>query len=244
MISIILVAASTYSVLNILSGEKGVLYRIPFLSEINPYNTELMHFLQVILVIFAGFLMVHADTTPLYIGLEIMASLNILNQVMICAEKDVEKLKNILKFLARRHYDIVKNINACNDAINIMSFTYLLTTAVILPLVFTFIRINSGYLIGYLIIVIVWGELLLLCLFGEFIKIKTEILSETLYMTNWYDLNQDDKKIFLLILGMMQRSSGFKAAGMYNINMLTFIQVLWFFERIISIIFIKIIYLY
>ncbi|XP_059616104.1 odorant receptor 33b-like [Phlebotomus argentipes] len=69
-------------------------------------------------------------------------------------------------------------------------------------------------------------QILLLCLFGELLKMKTERLSEILYLTNWYELHAKDQKAFLLVLAMSQKDFGLRAAGMYDVNLNAFVQIM------------------
>ncbi|XP_055691283.1 uncharacterized protein LOC129794552 [Lutzomyia longipalpis] len=78
---------------------------------------------------------------------------------------------------------------------------------------------------NYLMIICGGGLALPLCVLGEFIRVKTDKLSDTFYLTNWYDLSLKDQKTFLIVLGMVQREYGLKAAGMYDVNLYTFVQI-------------------
>ncbi|XP_055685253.1 odorant receptor 13a-like [Lutzomyia longipalpis] len=83
---------------------------------------------------------------------------------------------------------------------------------------------NSGDVLNYMVLVTGTMLSLHICILGEFIRLKSENLSDTLYQTNWYELSLKDQKIFLTTLGMTQRVYGLKAAGMYDVNLYTFIE--------------------
>uniref|UniRef100_A0A3F2ZDE1 Odorant receptor n=1 Tax=Lutzomyia longipalpis TaxID=7200 RepID=A0A3F2ZDE1_LUTLO len=223
---IILVSFCALSyILSLFADGDGILYWYQFLVSSNLVYVPLAPVMQAILLGCPCCTSLYIDLCILFIGLEIMAALNILNQMIIAEEMSIEKSCNFLKIIAKRHCEVVTIINEFNSYTSILFLMHFATTTPVLLLSFTSIQLNTNDFLGYLIIAFAWGELLLLCLFGEFIKIKTEILSQTLYLTNWYDMSVKDQKTYLLILRMMQRTSGLKAAGMYDINMNTFVQL-------------------
>uniref|UniRef100_A0A7G3AK58 Odorant receptor n=1 Tax=Lutzomyia longipalpis TaxID=7200 RepID=A0A7G3AK58_LUTLO len=213
-------------VINALMGDEGVIFRCPFISLDYQYYLEVMHLLQLILIMFAILSTVYADSSLIFLGLHIMAALDILNEYITLHKNRMEVNKNFIENVLKRYCDLVDNIDLFNEAISILSFVQFITSTILFLFVFCAVTVDSNNPIGHVIVVCSMIQLFLPCLFGEVVKIKTDRLSETLYMINWYNLSVTDQKSFLILLGVMQKTYGLKAAGMYNITLYTFIQVI------------------
>uniref|UniRef100_A0A3F2ZDI7 Odorant receptor n=1 Tax=Lutzomyia longipalpis TaxID=7200 RepID=A0A3F2ZDI7_LUTLO len=87
-------------------------------------------------------------------------------------------------------------------------------------------RLYPDISIFYIIFITLASQILIYCIFGELIFTETEKILESLYMTKWYDLNREDKRAILLLMMMSSRPFGLKAAGMYNINIILFVQII------------------
>ncbi|XP_059608147.1 odorant receptor 4-like [Phlebotomus argentipes] len=177
----------------------------------NAVPEEVIFVIQMVLITILAVYLITLDLGIIFIGIQIMAALNILNDCMKLIDEKTKEIPNYLKSIIIRHNDIIKNVNLFNEAIQKMAFVQVTN--------------ESDQIAGYLICCIGIGQIFLLCLFGELIKMKTERLSETLYLTNWYELSVKDQKTFLLILAMAQKDFGLKAAGMYDVNLNAFVQI-------------------
>uniref|UniRef100_A0A3F2ZDG7 Odorant receptor n=1 Tax=Lutzomyia longipalpis TaxID=7200 RepID=A0A3F2ZDG7_LUTLO len=87
-------------------------------------------------------------------------------------------------------------------------------------------RLYPDISIFYIIFITLASQILIYCIFGQLIFTETEKISDNLYLTKWYDLNREDKRTLLLMMMMSSRPFGLKAAGMYNINIVLFVQIM------------------
>ncbi|XP_055708826.1 uncharacterized protein LOC129805043 [Phlebotomus papatasi] len=221
----IFVTCFVFGVNNIVKGDAGVLFRFPFISMNFVYYSELMVSLQLICVCISGIITITSDLGIVYIGMEIMSTLDVLHYFILSYKDRTPKKIDFLEVVTRDHSAIIEKINHFNNAIYMLSFTQFVTSTLLCLIAFADISMNSKSPIGYLIALCSMSQLFLPCLFGEFIKIKTERLSISLYFINWYNMNRKDQNNFIVILGLMQRTYGVKAAGMYNVDIYTFIQI-------------------
>uniref|UniRef100_A0A240SY03 Odorant receptor n=1 Tax=Lutzomyia longipalpis TaxID=7200 RepID=A0A240SY03_LUTLO len=208
-----------------LNEEFGLTYDLPIISSENFVWKDTLHVLQGVMYCVSAFAMISLDLGIIFLGLQVIAELNILSDYMKLLNEKIKTDQKFLRKIIKRHCSVVKNLNLLSKIISETTSLQLLLTGVALLFGFTFlIKYTTG--IGNYIIIICGGSLSLpICVLGEFIKLKTENLSETFYQTNWYELSLKDQKTFLIILGMAQREYGLKAAGMYDVNLYTFIQI-------------------
>ncbi|GAB0096978.1 hypothetical protein DMENIID0001_125640 [Sergentomyia squamirostris] len=93
-------------------------------------------------------------------------------------------------------------------------------------LLFVFQSLNTNVLIAFICAMVVVGQIFILCFFGQLLQSSSEVLSSELYMTNWYELEQKDKRNFLLLLMRFQRPARIDTFGFGAISIYTFVQIL------------------
>ncbi|GAB0099562.1 hypothetical protein DMENIID0001_154450 [Sergentomyia squamirostris] len=163
--------------------------------------------------------------TTIFIGLEIMASLDILNDYIKLLNEKIKTNSNFFKTILKRHCKVINQINLLNEAVYEISFIQMIISTLILILIFVFIRKDTTQISAYTTCLCGMTQIFILCIFGEMIKIKSEKLSDAFYEVNWYELSLKDQRTFLIILGMAQRKYGLKAAGMYNVDIYAFVKI-------------------
>uniref|UniRef100_A0A3F2ZDB6 Odorant receptor n=1 Tax=Lutzomyia longipalpis TaxID=7200 RepID=A0A3F2ZDB6_LUTLO len=229
-----------FSVLYVLAGmmtgvyfrynpDYGLMIDLPFISldifQGNFLWREFPYFIQEYFYTSFGVTVIILDLGIIFMGIQVIAELNILTDSMNLLNEKIKTHPMFLHRIIRRHCSLIENINLLNDIIAESSFVQLMLTFATILFGMTFlITYTTGY-VNYIIVCGSGGIGLSICILGEFIRNKTESLSDTLYMTNWYDLSAKDQKIFLIMLGMAQRGYGLKSAGMYDINLYTFVQI-------------------
>ncbi|GAB0097195.1 Odorant receptor [Sergentomyia squamirostris] len=197
-----------------------------FLPEDSMFWNEIPYFFQFIILLFTALCSATVDMTTIFIGLDIMASLDILNEYIRLINEKIKTNQDFLKIILKRHCKVIDKINLLNEAIYQISFIQMIFITLALLLLFVFIREETKQISGYITCLCAMVQIFPLCVFGEMIKIKTEKLSESFYEVNWYELSLKDQKTYLIILGMAQRQYGLKAAGMYTIDIYAFYQIL------------------
>uniref|UniRef100_A0A240SXR5 Odorant receptor n=2 Tax=Lutzomyia longipalpis TaxID=7200 RepID=A0A240SXR5_LUTLO len=88
------------------------------------------------------------------------------------------------------------------------------------------IRLYPFQALFYISFIVLVSQLLIYCIFGQIIFTETEKISENLYLTKWYDMNKGNKQILLIMMMMSSRPFGLKAAGMYELNIVLFVQIM------------------
>uniref|UniRef100_A0A3F2ZEA5 Odorant receptor n=1 Tax=Phlebotomus papatasi TaxID=29031 RepID=A0A3F2ZEA5_PHLPP len=222
---IIMITAFGLSISSTIKGKSGIIIQIPLIPNDIPCSSQIMLFMQLILSEFGAIFIFYLDITIAFFGFEIMAASDILYEYISANKDRIQEDPEFLKILTIRYCQIVDYIKQFNDIVSIANLVQFVTNAFLSLAIFFFVRLYPRHPVGYSTAFIALFELFIPCAFGEFIKIKMERLSTTLYLTNWYDLNLKDQKSFLLVLGMTQREYGLRAAGMYDVNIYTFIKI-------------------
>ncbi|XP_055684411.1 odorant receptor 94b-like [Lutzomyia longipalpis] len=88
------------------------------------------------------------------------------------------------------------------------------------------ISLNPRHELIYFSMSIMGSQVFIYCLFGQFIYSETERISQKFYFTNWYEMNEENRKVILTMMTMATRPFGLKAAGMYEINLILFLKVI------------------
>uniref|UniRef100_A0A3F2ZDE6 Odorant receptor n=1 Tax=Lutzomyia longipalpis TaxID=7200 RepID=A0A3F2ZDE6_LUTLO len=221
----VFVVSTAFPISSMLKGEEGIIFAYPYMPTDFPYSLQLRHLIQWLILYSPSYNLINCDLSIFYVGLQFFGAININDEIIKYWNEDIQAKSALIKTIAKRHCDIIKNIDYFQDVLLWISFTHFVTSTFILLFLFTLIRTNVAVEIAVLVLIFIQAELFLLCLFGEIIQVKMEQLLKTFYLTNWYDLSVKDQKAFLIILGMMQRTYTLRAARLYDINFNSFIQI-------------------
>ncbi|GAB0097198.1 Odorant receptor [Sergentomyia squamirostris] len=204
----------------------GLVMDWSFLPEDSMFWNEIPYLFQFIIIQITGLCSATVDMTTIFIGLDIMASLDILNDYIHLINEKIKNDPDFWRIILKRHCKVIEKINLLNEAVYQISFIQMIVSTLGLLLIFVFIRQEAMQIYGYITCLSAMLQVFPLCVFGEMIKIKTEKLSESFYEVNWYELSLKDQKTYLIILGMAQRQYGLKAAGMYTVDIYAFYKIL------------------
>ncbi|GAB0099591.1 Odorant receptor [Sergentomyia squamirostris] len=196
-----------------------------FLPDNSRLWLEMAYFLQFIGILVTSQSGIIVDMTTVLIGLQLIATLNVLNDYIRLINEKIKPIPNYLKTILEHHCNVVKRMNLLNEAVYEMSFVQIVISTLVLLFIFVLLRKDSSDIFAIISCLGVMSQIFALCAFGEIIKINTEKLSEAFYEVNWYEMSVKDQKTFLIILGMAQRKYGLKAAGMYVVDIYAFIQI-------------------
>lgn len=214
------------STANALTGESRVIFHAPFIPNTYSYYSEIMLLLQFIFPALSIPFIVFNDSGMVFFGFGIIAACDILFDYISLNKEKIQENSNFLKMFIVRYCDVIDNVNQFNDIMSISLLIQFLSSGIIIFGIFFLIRLNPTTPDGYIMASAALIQSFLYCFFGEFITIKMERLATALYSTNWYDLNVKDRKSFLIVLGVTQKDYGMKAAGVYNVNIYTYVQVI------------------
>uniref|UniRef100_A0A3F2ZED1 Odorant receptor n=1 Tax=Phlebotomus papatasi TaxID=29031 RepID=A0A3F2ZED1_PHLPP len=224
--ALVYVTGYSFSIANTINGKSGVIVEIPLIPSDFPYYTQIMLFVQVLYTPFACAYLFYSEISVAFFGFEIMAAADILYDYISANRDRIQEDPDLLKIITIRYCEVMDNIKRFNNIISLPCLIQFTTSAFLSFSIFYIVRLYPRNPVGYTSTLAILFQLFIPCVFGEFIRIKMERLSTTLYLTNWYDLSLKDQKSFLLILGTTQRQYGLKAAGMYDVNIYTFIKII------------------
>uniref|UniRef100_A0A3F2ZEP0 Odorant receptor n=1 Tax=Phlebotomus papatasi TaxID=29031 RepID=A0A3F2ZEP0_PHLPP len=224
--TILILATVIYSIGNVIKGKSGILIQLPLIPINFPYYNQIVLFIQFLICTSMSVYSLNSDISIAFFGFEIMAASDILYDYISTNKDRIQEDPDFLKIITIRYCEVVNNIKRFNDIISLANLVQFVTSAFLSFAIFFFIRLYPKNPVGYIIASCILFQLFIPCLFGEFIKIKMERLSTTLYLTNWPDLNLKDQKSFVIVLGMTQKKYGLRAAGMYDVNIYTFIEIM------------------
>uniref|UniRef100_A0A3F2ZDH7 Odorant receptor n=1 Tax=Lutzomyia longipalpis TaxID=7200 RepID=A0A3F2ZDH7_LUTLO len=221
-------AAAVFSYLYFrLNEDYGLIIDVPFIaSNSSTLSTETLYALQGVMMGVMSNAIISLDLGIIFMGIQVTAELYILIDNIKLMNEKIKTDPNFLRKIIKRHCSVIENVKLLNNIIFEASSVQLIFTFVSLLFGFTFLIKHSMGIGNYMIIICGATLGLPICILGEFINVKTDELSDTLYFCNWYDLNLRDQKIFLVTIGMAQREYKLKALGMYNVNIYIFVQIL------------------
>ncbi|GAB0087209.1 hypothetical protein DMENIID0001_014910 [Sergentomyia squamirostris] len=167
-----------------------------------------------------------ADSAIIFIGLYMVAYVRILNKMIKCVNVTIAECPDLLMRIMRNHVEMIRILDIFNNSVNFMSFIQIImSTLMFLAMLFGLQTYREVFSM-YFMFASVLSQFFLLCLFGELIKSQTEKISWNLYLSDWYDLTRNDKKIIYTMMMMSQKEIGLKAAGMYEVSLMSFVHVL------------------
>uniref|UniRef100_A0A3F2ZEP7 Odorant receptor n=1 Tax=Phlebotomus papatasi TaxID=29031 RepID=A0A3F2ZEP7_PHLPP len=204
----------------------SVLHAIPGIpvkyNESNVYH----HIHQGFILPSLTFLLTPSEYILITIGFYFIAIQNVFHDMII--HLDSSNLKNKKQFLRTIyifHCKILKKFKIFNDIYFYVFTIQAGSSALFIMLLFYIMRIETN-LIFIPFILGIYFQFALLCIFGEIIFSKSEEIFIDLYLTKWYDFDLSDQKVFLMMMRISKYPFGLKAAGMYDINIVMFIQVI------------------
>uniref|UniRef100_A0A7G3AEZ4 Odorant receptor n=1 Tax=Lutzomyia longipalpis TaxID=7200 RepID=A0A7G3AEZ4_LUTLO len=208
-----------------LNDEFGLIIEFPFIASDNFIKQESPYIIQTVFVFVAAYILMSINVGFIFLGLQVIAEINILTDYMKLLNEKIKTHPKFWRKITKRHCSVIENLNLLSEIISETSFMQLFANCVTFMFGFSFLMKYSDEIVNYMVIVAGTMFSLHICILGEFIKIKTDNISEIFYQTNWYDLSLKDQKMFLIVLGMAQREYGLKAVGMYDVNLYTFVHV-------------------
>uniref|UniRef100_A0A3F2ZEN9 Odorant receptor n=1 Tax=Phlebotomus papatasi TaxID=29031 RepID=A0A3F2ZEN9_PHLPP len=189
-------------------------------------NLFYQHIHQFFVLQLSAILLMIPDTVLISIGFYFIAILNIFKDILRYIDNvDSTNKRQFLLQIHKLHCNILDKFCIFSEVFY-YTFTVQIATSVVFMMFIFFILQTEGGLAFLPLLLAIFGQFGAACIFGELIYSKTEKLSTELYLTNWYELDLEEQKILLMMLYMTQKTFGLKAAGMYDINIEMFIEVI------------------
>uniref|UniRef100_A0A3F2ZEN1 Odorant receptor n=1 Tax=Phlebotomus papatasi TaxID=29031 RepID=A0A3F2ZEN1_PHLPP len=167
------------------------------------------------------------DYIAISIAIYIAGAFNILHDMIKCLNDSelVEKEREFLRSIYIFHNELNRIFK---NFLNIFYYSFFAQyTSTVGFLIFLFFLLNQNRVFFiYACCVTVLTQLGFLCWFGEVFCAKTGRIFNDLYMTKWYELSLKEQKVVLITMQGSQRAFGFKLAGMFQIDLVMFVQVI------------------
>ncbi|GAB0095702.1 hypothetical protein DMENIID0001_111160 [Sergentomyia squamirostris] len=138
----------------------------------------------------------------------------------------MEKCPDILERIIKKHLELIRMFDYFNDSVKFLSLVQLILTTILFITILMSVQVYRDEYIMYLFFTTVQLELFFLSVFGELIKSESERIFSNLYQTTWYDLSFKDRKAILFMMTITSQPLGLKAAGLYEISLMGFVQIL------------------
>uniref|UniRef100_A0A3F2ZDE0 Odorant receptor n=1 Tax=Lutzomyia longipalpis TaxID=7200 RepID=A0A3F2ZDE0_LUTLO len=210
------------------SNDKKIWLRMPFVADNHPYHGEIHAFLTFYCFPIIGLSTPIVDCPLVIVGLQIMGFLDIIKDGIQHLKDDTqrEEFSQILKNVFELHCEFIEIFKDFNTATCFATLFQFTGSILMFLSSFSLIMLHPNEYLMYQCIICVFCQLALFCLFGQIIQMKTDKICEELYQTKWYDFTIADKKNFVLMLKISQLNYCMKAGGMYDINIVTFFQII------------------
>lgn len=204
-------------------------YTIPFISEDNPAFYVINSSVQNFIFYAALTVMSLSDVMVIMIAFQFRSELVSLAEVIATLD-DIHVYKQrdgILFDVYRMHWNILHLFNVLSNMYFYMSFSQVTSSFHGICFLFYAVFVHGFDISSLIIILVVFCQIFILCLFGEILFAKTSALPNALYLTKWYEFKPRDKRDFLFILQHTQKPCGIKAAGIVDVSIYTFVEVSW-----------------
>uniref|UniRef100_A0A3F2ZD71 Odorant receptor n=1 Tax=Lutzomyia longipalpis TaxID=7200 RepID=A0A3F2ZD71_LUTLO len=209
-----------------LNDDYGLMYALPFNVPEGTFWKETLFILQGFFIGISSLHYISSDLGIIFLAIQLIAEFKVLNDCMKLLNERIKTNPKFFRKIIERHCLVIRNANLLSDIISETAFMQLLNSCLTLLFVFSFLLKYLTGIGNYAMIIIAATLSLPICFIGEFIRVKSNELSETLWLINWYELSLKDQRIFLIVLRMAQREYGLKAAGMYSVGFYTFLKIL------------------
>uniref|UniRef100_A0A240SYT9 Odorant receptor n=1 Tax=Phlebotomus papatasi TaxID=29031 RepID=A0A240SYT9_PHLPP len=168
-----------------------------------------------------------SDSVLISIGFYFIAVLNIFQDIIQQVGKFERSNKErfFMVQLHKFHCNILDKFSTFNEVFY-YAITVQIASSVVFILCIFFLMLSRESIAFIPLFLSIFGQFGAICIFGELIYSKTQRISTELYLTNWYELDLEEQKILLMMMCMSQKTLGLKAAGVYDINLRMFIEVI------------------
>uniref|UniRef100_A0A3F2ZEP1 Odorant receptor n=1 Tax=Phlebotomus papatasi TaxID=29031 RepID=A0A3F2ZEP1_PHLPP len=202
-----------------------VIHSIPGIPVKQNQSNIYHHIHQGFILISIPFIITPCECILVTIGFYFIALLNVFHDMIKHLDKpNVENKKQFLRTIYTFHCAILKKFEIFNNVYFYVFTMQAGSSSLFIMLIFYIIRLKMNLIFVPLLLGI-FLQFGLLCIFGEFIFSKSEKIFTDLYLTKWYEFDLSDQKVFLIMMCISQYPFGLKAAGMYDINIIMFVQV-------------------
>uniref|UniRef100_A0A240SXS1 Odorant receptor n=1 Tax=Lutzomyia longipalpis TaxID=7200 RepID=A0A240SXS1_LUTLO len=202
-----------------------VIFQVPFIDE----NNGVVHRLGgSIALVYNIYNVLVSECTVIFIGIYFIGVLNILSDLLEKLNKssNIAVAGDLLRSIVPLHIEILSKFNDFCEVFYFVFSIQLFTSGLLLLFNLYLLMQSVTNFFYWAAFISLFAQFALFCLFGQIIYNRSERIFTDLYHTKWYEMEIKDQKILLLMMKMSQKTFGLKAAGMYDINLVVFDQVI------------------
>uniref|UniRef100_A0A240SXZ7 Odorant receptor n=1 Tax=Lutzomyia longipalpis TaxID=7200 RepID=A0A240SXZ7_LUTLO len=200
---------------------------IPYLEpSINMIFYQILQF--ICFLILTGWI-ITSDLSIVFIEFYVISFMKSINRMITSLSdlsQDKKKYSHNLLQILEKHVVMLRILRTFNEAVKLISLVQLFMSILLLLSIFLSIQANNEEIGMYITFASITLTLAMLCVFGQMIQTQTMDIFDNLYQTNWYDFTLYDQTILLLMMTNSCKAIGLKAAGMYDVNLTSFVEIL------------------
>ncbi|GAB0087914.1 hypothetical protein DMENIID0001_022790 [Sergentomyia squamirostris] len=203
-------------------------YYIPFIEEDNPYFFIVNSIFQDAVYFIALTSINAVDVIIFTMTFQFRSELICLTEVIAqLNESEVYSVnKGFLRDIFRMHLNTIRLFNILSKIYFYMSLAQVTSSFHGLCFLLYGVLVHGLDISSLIILIVVTGQLFGFCLIGELLYAKTASLPNVFYLTKWYEFSSRDKKDLALMLQMSQQAYVLKAAGVIDVSIFTFVEVI------------------
>ncbi|GAB0090751.1 hypothetical protein DMENIID0001_055080 [Sergentomyia squamirostris] len=167
------------------------------------------------------------DFVFIALALFFRGELAIISEVILCFDDSAFAKKNIhlLRMIYKMHLRVLKKLGAFQNVYYFLTFLQIISSFFLICLTTYMIRFHDIQAWAYAVLLCGLMQTFFLCLIGDILFEKASTISESLYLTKWYEMGLEDQQRILIMIAMAQKPYGIKAAGLVDISFFTFIEI-------------------
>ncbi|XP_055684848.1 odorant receptor 4-like [Lutzomyia longipalpis] len=132
----------------------------------------------------------------------------------------------ILKSILQLHLAITEKAQLLTSSFWHIYFHKLFTiTLYLCTILFIFQSADTSLIVPVIIFMLMIAQTFILCYFGQIIRNSSEAISDTIYMTKWYEMSVGDQKDLLMLMRRFHYPINVETFGFGKISLFTFIQI-------------------
>ncbi|XP_039451479.1 putative odorant receptor 83c isoform X2 [Culex pipiens pallens] len=139
--------------------------------------------------------------------------------------RDEKKIRQQVRTICTQHQDIIEYESDLDERYIVISFGQVIGSVTSMS-VSIFLVYMDNFIPGYALVVASFFQLLEFCLLGTILTVKNEDIVEAIYSTNWYLLQEPERRCFGLMLHKSQNFTEMTIGGFAPLNLGTFVAIM------------------
>ncbi|GAB0090749.1 hypothetical protein DMENIID0001_055060 [Sergentomyia squamirostris] len=195
--------------------EFPLMYNVPFISWMGNYVFQWIGVLHMLYTVLGG------DCLFITMALHFRGELIVISEILLNMNG-----RRLLRTVHQMHRDVLKRLRVFQRIYFVLTFLQMISSFLLICLTTYMIRFHDIQVWAYGALICALMQIFFLCLIGDILFEKASTISESLYLTKWYEMGLEDQQRILIMIAMAQKPYGIKAAGLVDISFFTFIEII------------------